>query len=412
MTVFRYRALTNKGEIVTGEITAPHRGEVLKRIEYLGLIPIQTEPLSGSGGNLQSFLKKDFKWSQLFADKPKNEDVTTFSRDLAILLRSEIRLDTALDLLSEPEMSGVLAPRVSQLHAAVMSGENFADALSKDKDLFPPMYSALVRIGETSGNLAGVMEAVSEQRTRLSEMRNKTIDSLRYPALLLGAATVVLLFFLLYVLPQFASVFQDLGAKVDPIVSMLLWLSESLRNHFTVIGFVLGLLVLLIIYMIRSPRIRQRFQRFLMKLPLLRNLYTDYRTVLFCRTLGVLLANGAQLPTALHLVAEVISDEATEDLWMQTREKVRHGKRLSEALSDNKELAAIALRMLKIGEEAGRLPTISLRAADLVEARLDRRLQRLSGIIGPAAILFIALLVGGLVVSLMTSLLSIGQLTN
>lgn len=412
MTLFRYRALTNKGEIVTGEIAAPHRGEVLKRIEYLGLIPIETESLSEAGGNLQSLFKKDFKWGQLFADKPKSEDVTTFSRDLAILLRSDIRLDTALDLLSEPEMSGVLAQTVSQLHAAVMSGESFADALSKDKGLFPPMYSALVRIGETSGNLAGVMEAVSEQRTRISEMRNKTMDSLRYPALLLAAATIVLLFFLLYVLPQFASVFEDLGAKVDPIVSALLWLSETLRSHITVIGFSVGLIILSIFYMVRSPRLRQRFQRFLMKLPLLRGLYTDYRTVLFCRTLGVLLANGAQLPTALHLVADVIADETSEELWKQTREKVRHGKRLSEALLENKELAAIALRMLKIGEEAGRLPTISLRAADLVEARLDRRLQRLSGIIGPAAILTIALLVGGLVVSLMTSLLSIGQLTN
>jgi general secretion pathway protein F len=411
MSRFRYRALTQSGELVTGELAAPHRVEVLKRIEYLGLIPVETEN-ADEGWSIARLLSRELTFATLLRRGPSPDDVTTFSRDFAILLRSNIRLDQALELLADPEMSGALAPVVASLHTAIRSGESLADALGQWPDLFPADYAALVRIGEVSGNLAAIIDALAEQRSRMASLRQSAGDALRYPAFLLCATFAVLMFFLLFVLPKFASAFQDLGSQIDPIVRGLLWLSEVVREHMAGLGLGIGLVACTIGFILRSRQTRQAVLSHLLRLPGLRSLAAQYRTAIVCRMLGTLLANGTQLTTALQLIAGVVADERSAVAWQAIKERVRQGGRLADALAGQDAVVPVALRMLKIGEEAGHLPAVALRAAELVEARLERQIKRASAAIGPAAILAIATIVGGLVVSLMTSLISIGQLAN
>ena len=213
MAKFQYRAMTARGEIVTGEIVAPHASEVVKRLEYLQLIPIETTGGAEGAGGFASLFTREWTMSELFARRLKADDVTTFSRDLALLLKSGVRIDQALELMSDARMSGKIAPVAGALSASVNSGESFADALSRHGDLFPPVYVALARIGETSGGLAGVIDSLAEQRTRMAAMRRKAIDALRYPAFIFLAAFLVLGFFLFFVLPQFAVVLRDLGSR-------------------------------------------------------------------------------------------------------------------------------------------------------------------------------------------------------
>ena len=412
MAKFRYRALTARGEIVTGELVAPHEAEVIKRIEYLGLIPIETFGSAETDGGLASIFTREWSFAELFKRRANADDVTVFSRDLAILLRSGVRIDQALDLLSEPEMSGHFAPIAAALRASVNAGESFADALSRHDIYFPPVYIALARIGEASGGLAGVIESLAEERARVTAMRRKALDALRYPAFIFCAATLVLVFFLFFVLPQFAVVLRDLGSRMDPVVGFMLSLSDFARANTFAIGIGAGLLALSVTLALRSRVARQRFTRWFLRLPGPRSIAIDYRTAVFCRGLGVLLGNGVRLTTALKLVAGALAGDGAEGVWLRASERVRQGARLGEALLEINELSPVAVRMLRIGEESGHLAPISLRAADLFEERVERRLGRLVGIIGPAAILFIAFVVGGLVVSLMTSLISIGQLAN
>ena len=411
MARYHYKALTPRGEMVTGTIDAPRREEVLNRIEYLGLIPVEAETQDKTAGLLQSLSSPESLWKTISLSKPKPRDVTVFARDLGILLKSGVRIHQALDLLSEQEMTGPLAPAVAALRARIGAGESFADALSHEPALFPDMFVSLVRIGEGAGNLPNIMEALAEERTRLEALRRKATDSLRYPAFILTAATAVLLFFLLFVLPQFASVLKDLGSRVDPILATLMSVSDYVRANGSLLGPIALATILILGLLFAQKSIRMKVVAGFMRLPGLRDLSRDYRTALFCRNLGLQLGNGVKLTTALGLVAQAVQTGDPEH-WRPAIEKVRQGGRLADALTLVDLLSPVAVRMLRLGEEAGHLAGISMRAADLFEVRLERRLESLVAIIGPVSIIAIATIVGGLVISLMTSLISIGQLAN
>ena len=151
-------------------------------------------------------------------NKPKPEDVTLFTRDLALLLRAGARINDGLELLAGDPDFGRLRPVVADIRSRVVAGESFAEALARHEGLFPPMYVALIRVGEASGSLDQVLEVLADERTRTEALKRRLGDAVRYPVFVLAAAACVLLFFMTFVLPQFASVLQDFGAKVDPFI--------------------------------------------------------------------------------------------------------------------------------------------------------------------------------------------------
>ena len=218
MMNFRYQALTQTGEIVSGSIAAANASEVAHRIEYLGLIPIETVQEDGR--------RKGSKWNIEFASSPRAEDVTFFTGDLALLLKTGARINEALDLVATDSDIGRLRPTIAKITSTILGGESFADALAHHPALFSQMYVALVRVGETSGNLVPVLEALTAERVRSEALRGKISAALRYPAFVLSAAAAVLSFFLTFVLPQFGAVLRDFNAKLDPIVVGFLALSD------------------------------------------------------------------------------------------------------------------------------------------------------------------------------------------
>jgi general secretion pathway protein F len=401
---FRYRALTQSGEIVSGSISAPTAAEVAHRIEYLGLVPIETvtEDRSPGGGRL----------SLGMFSRPRVEDVTVFTRDLALLLKAGARINDALELLSQDVDIGRLRPTAAKVRAAVLSGESFAEAIAAYPTLFPPMYVALVRVGEASGTLDHILEVLGAERVRSEALRRKLADALRYPAFVLFAALAVLTFFLMFVLPQFASVLRDFNAKLDPVVVALLGLSDFVRGHTDAIALVLVLALLSGWVMLRQARVRAAMMRGLSRLPLVRPVLGFHRTALFCRNLGVLLASGVALTTTLRILSDMMATTGDATDWTKTVERVRHGGKLSDALGDTAALPTMAVRMLRLGEETGQLPMLAGRVAEFFEAKLQRSLDRVVGIAGPLAIITISIVVGGLIVSVMTALLSVSQIVE
>lgn len=401
MPSFQYRALTQSGEVVSGSISAPTAAEVANRIEFLGLLPIETVTEIRDGARK--------RFSPAFWLRPKAEDVTVFTRDLALLLKAGARIDDALDLLAADMDIGRLRPVVGQIRGRVMAGESFSEALRHHPTLFPPMYLALVRVGETSGALDHVLDVLGSERNRGEAMRRKIGDALRYPVFVLCAATAVLVFFLMFVLPQFAAVLQDFHAKLDPAVAALFGLSNFVRTHIEIIEIAAAATILLAWLTLRRATVRARLAGALARLPLLRSVVRINRTALFCRNLGVLLGSGVALPMTLRILVDMLG-AGDAPAWTKAVERVRHGGKLSEALADAAVMPPMAVRMLRIGEETGQLPTIARNVAEFYEAKFQRTLDRIVGFTGPLAIIIISTIVGGLIVSVMTALLSVTQI--
>lgn len=401
MPSFSYRAMTAKGDIVGGAVDVASADLVVERVLSLGLIPLD--------GDAPTLAKPA---PARRGARPRPEDVTVFSRDLALLLRTGARINDALDLMASDRELGRMRVIVADLLQAVLSGQSLAEALGARPDAFPPLYIALVGLGEQTAMLPSILEALAAERARAEALRRRILDALRYPAFLLLAASAVLLFFLTFVLPQFASVFTDFHAKPDPVLATFLALSAALRENGLTYAAIAAALVLALGLALRSPAMRARMIEQAGRLPLVGRAFEHHRTILFCRNLGLLLGGGVTLSAALRILVDVMSATGAKRRWSQVVDSVRRGGKLSDALSGAALLPAMAVRTLRLGEDSNQLPMLAARVADYYEARLDRSIDRIVGIVGPASIIVISTIVGGLIVSVMTALLSVNQMVE
>jgi general secretion pathway protein F len=404
MPNFRYRALTQTGEVVSGLISAPTAAEVARRIDYLRLVPIETV--------VAEHADKIFRFRFNFATRARPEEVTVFTRDLALLLKAGSRLDAALELLAADVDIGRLRPTIATIRASVCSGESFADALSRHPALFAALYVALVRVGEASGALDHVLEVLAGERTRSEALRRKIGDALRYPAFLLFAAASVLVFFLIFVMPQFESVLRDFNAKLDGPILFFLGLSDVLNAHKEAIGLLSVTFLLACLFAVRQQSLRTALISWASQLPFIRLVFAYHSAALFCRNLGVLLAAAVPLTTALRILADLMATLGNHAAWSRVVDRVRHGGKLSDALGEIKTFPAMAVRMVRLGEESAQVPVLAARVAEFYEAKLQRTLDRIVGIVGPLAVIMISTIVGGLIASVMTSLLSVSQVVG
>lgn len=405
MPTFQYRALTQVGEIVTGAIEAPDLTEVHHRIEYLGLIPVEA-----SSARLSRPLRSRFKLA--WPSAPRADEVTIFTSDLALLMRTGARINDALELLAGDADIGRMRPVTAALATAVLSGESFGEAVARHPKVFPPVYVALVGVGETSGALVPALEALAAERQRAEALSRQISDALRYPAFLLVAAGAVLLFFLLAVLPQFASVFRDFNARLDPVLVAFLGLSDLLRQQGQWIAAAALAILLAGWIAFRRPGVQARVMDLFARLPIVRPILEYRRASLFCRNLGLLLTSGVTLTASLRILSTTMQTTGKVIDWPTIVDKVRHGGRLSDALTAASALPPMAIRTMRLGEDSGQLPALAGRIADFYEAKLRRSLDRAVGVVGPAAIILISVIVGGLIISVITALLSVNQVVG
>jgi general secretion pathway protein F len=303
--------------------------------------------------------------------------------------------------------SGAMMRLITQLRSAIGSGANFAEALGSHPATASPELIAVVRSAEASGTLESAIEAITEERVKRERVNAQIRTALRYPIFLLLVSLAVLLFFLLFVVPQFADVIHDFGTQPNSLITAVIALSTGLRNHGDIVVAAITALMGLALLGGRNPRVRRRVLGSLAQLPLVRGIIVLRRTARLCRSLGMMLSSGVNLTDALRLMNET---GVGGDRLALVADRVRRGERLVDAATETNLIPPLAARMLRVGEESGALASVALRCANFYEAKLTEQVDRLTGIVGPAAIVFISVVVGTLIVSIMSTLLSINQM--
>ncbi|WP_026595814.1 type II secretion system F family protein [Methyloferula stellata] len=401
MPQFRFRAMARSGEIVAGEVDAPTREEVVSRVEYLGHMLIDAE-LAPKGG----FLTKETSSRD---KRPRSRDVTLFLRQLSLLIAAGLTLEASLQTLAE-DSNKSLVWFANNLRSTITAGDSFAEALDRHPTLIEPAYIAMVRAGEASGKLDAVLGAIVEDRDRRELLAERFSSAIRYPMFLVGAAIAILFFFLIFVVPQFEPVFKDLGNKLNGGAAFVLAMSSWLRANLQVfLGFwvVMGLGGWLLL---RRRDVRGRLTAAIISIPGIAGPMRDRRTARFIGTLGLLVENGVALPATLKILRDVVTVPHLVAAIDNVHEQVRHGRRFADALAGSDLLPPLAVRMLRVGDETGDLASIARHAAAFYEHKLSVGMDRLMGVIGPATIILVSVIVGSLIVSIMSALLSITEL--
>jgi len=399
MPHYRYRALTPAGELVVGDVEAPSREEVIRRIEYLGHLPIDAE--AAAKGVLGAAARS--------RTQPRSREVTVFLRQLALLIGAGLTLEAALQTLGD-DTSKTIVRFAEALRSSISAGESFGEALERHPSIIEPVYVAMVRAGEASGKLEAVLRAIVEDRSRREILAERVNSAIRYPLFLIASAVLILFFFLIYVVPQFEPVFRDLGGRLNAGAAFVLAASTWLHANFDLL---LGMCLVVVLgawLVLRKRESRAAIAAALGSIPGIAGPMRDRRTARIIATLGLLVENGVALPAALKILRDIVSGPGVVAAVDRVHDQVRNGRRFADALADTDLLPPLAVRMLKVGDETGDLPAIAAHAAQFYEHRLGIGLDRLMGAIGPATIILVSTVVGALIISIMSALLSITEL--
>lgn len=400
MTAYGYKAFTADGRLELGEIEAAAPDDVARILDRRGLVPVSVEES-----------RRRSPKARLGGLRIPPAQVTQLLADLSIMLNAGIRIDEALSIMEKGFDHGRLNAVVARMRAELGNGRSFSQALEDWPALFPVFQVAMVRVAESSGRLPTLLARIAEERQRFEKLAGNVSSALRYPAVLLLGTIAVLVFFLAGVVPQFAPLLAQ-SSEPDPFLDTMIAVSNFLRSEGTLILAVLAGLLLVGLIAARQERFRDALRNAIIRIPGISDVALSYRTGRFARLLGIMIETGVTAPAAIRMISDTIDHgEKARERAERASDALRQGQRLSQAL-EMLQLPPLAVRMLRIGEQSGELATLSYRVADFFEARLERSLARVVGFIGPAAVATISILIGGMIVSIMTTLMSLNDLVR
>ena len=394
MARFKYTAVSVEGRSLSGEAVAVDAAAVAADLARRGLLVMSLDRLKQDDGGF-------------FSSPPRPRAITGLLGELALMLKSGLPLDEALDLSAKGQPAR-LARIVTAVRTEVLGGASFVQALERHPQVFTRDILAMARVGDATGDLDSAFAAVAAQRERAHRLSEKVTGSLRYPAFLIVSAIGVMIFFLIDVIPNFSSLFADSGSDPGALVRFVLALSDGLLANETAIGAGTAAVLLGGLLAWRTAAIRNAVVSGLLSLPVIRGVSQLWRSARFLSNLSVLLGQGVPLTEALKVLEDAVGAGGRAAL-ASVGDVVRRGGRLHEALGAVTLLPPVAVRMVRIGEETGALARVAGEAGNLYAVQLEKRLDTVSAMIGPAAILAIAGLIGGLMVTIMSALVSVNQ---
>lgn len=395
--IFTYRTTTLEGTISEGIIEADDLQAAAAKFRESGLIPLKIVPR-------QEGLRE---WGKI-SFRSHRADLITFTTELSALLNAGLPLDRGLQIITEISESAFMRKIVQAILKAIREGSSFSDALQKHPKVFPRLYSNMVRAGESGGILQNVLERLNEFLESSKELRDHVVSAMIYPMILMVTGIVSILLLFTFVLPRFSAIFAELGSSLPLPTQILLAFAAALKSFSWILLALIVVAVIVIRKYIRSEQGRYQWDRW--KLKLMGDVLVKLETARFCRTLGTLLSSGVPLLQAIRNAKDVMTNSFMATAIDGVTKGAKEGKGIAQPLADANVLPALALSMIKIGEETGKLNEMLTRVAVIYEKSLRESIKRFVSFLEPAMILLMGLVIGFIVVSMLMAIFSITDL--
>ena len=403
MPIFTYRALTASGERSEGEIEANDQRAAIQLVQARGLIPIEAEIKAGSMLN-----------QPLFASQARASRVSPalaiFTRELATLLRAGEPLERAMALIADETGEPKLSAALKRVLTSVRSGQALGKAIEAEPQHFPRVYVGMVGAGEATGQLHQALDEVANLAERQQEARRKFIASITYPLILSTVAIAAVGFMLGLVVPQFAPLLEGHEARLPAATNFVLGLSHTVREQGLIIVVAIGVVICAIVIGAQFGPARRLADAAMLKAGWLGSFPKERVTAQLARALGTLLKGGLDLPSSIAMSSEMIDNSAAREALARVRTQVRQGQRLADALQREGILAPMGHRLIRTGEESGRLGELAAYLADQMDRRLENRMSRLLSLLEPVLVVTLGLVVGGITVAILSAMLSVNEL--
>jgi type IV pilus assembly protein PilC len=417
---YNYVALDSRGQESTGLVEALSPNEAIGRLRQAGYFPtnVYEEGKGGRDGHRKRATpaiprvakSRSRKNIVLFQRKSvKTRTLMIFTRQLATLIDAGLPLLRSLNVLAKQERDGVLKNTINTVADSVQSGSTFSESLEQHPVIFNKLYINMVKAGELGGVLELVLGRLAEFQEKAQKIKNKVVAAMVYPVIVLVLAMGIMTFLLVFIVPKFQYIFHEmLGNKPLPAVTQfVIGISNFVKNH----GFILlGIIVFTIAaykFIARTSAGRSVIDRFKLRMPLFGNLIRKSAVSRFSRTLGTLVTSGVPILQALNITRETAGNSVIANAITKVHDSVKEGESIVQPLEASAAFPPMVISMIDVGEETGQLPEMLLKIAEVYDDEVDNAVAGLTAMLEPIMIVFLALVVGTIVIALFTPLISI-----
>jgi len=404
MTAYSYRASTAEGKIVEGTMEASDDGTVSLKLQEMGLIPVRI----GSAAR-QTIFSREIEWPWK-SKKVRRKDVLVFTQELHTLVHAGFPLDRSLAVLRQLAESKEMAEVLQGVLKEVKGGKSFSEALGKYPDVFPRVYINRIRAGEAGGALEEILGRLSTYLVSSDDLRSYIIGALIYPVLLSTVAVASVIILTIFVVPRFTSIFQDMGVPLPVPMAILKGLSNILTRFW---WLVLAMIFIVGFYFKRfrqSTEGRMKWDRWLLRVPLVGVVLRKMEVARFARSLGTLLHGGVPLLQAMTIVREVLGNQSIAEAVEPIRNGIKKGEGISQPMRQSGVFPPLAMHLIEVGEESGKLDSMLNQVADVYDVEVRNSIKNLIAFFEPALILLMGIMIGTIVVSMMMAIFSINDI--
>jgi type IV pilus assembly protein PilC len=426
MPKFNYLALDARGQEYNGVLEAGSANDVVAQLRQAGYFPTSVTEEGKGGAPVAKAGKKDKAPAPgkpktaakakggggitLFEKKTvKGKTLMIFTRQLATLIDAGLPLLRGLTVLAKQEKDLALKKTINQLADAVQGGSTFSEGLAQHPRIFNKLYINMVKAGELGGVLELVLTRLAEFQEKAQKIKNKVVAAMFYPVVVLFIAMAILSFLLVFIVPRFQQIFHDmLGDKPLPLLTQFVINASSLMKGNIV--YLIGAIVIIVVgyrMFSKTPKGRESIDRFKLRVPLFGDLIRKSAISRFSRTLGTLVTSGVPILQALNITKETAGNSIIADAITKVHDSVKEGESIVHPLDASGVFPPMVISMIDVGEETGQLPEMLLKIADVYDDEVDNAVTGLTSLLEPIMIVFLAVIVGTIVIALFLPLISI-----
>ncbi len=422
MPRFNYIALDARGQEATGLVDANSTSEAIGQLRQAGYFPTNVFEEGKGTTRERKAAKQKVKAVKAAAPAQKSKGIVLFekktvktkilmifTRQLATLIDAGLPLLRALTVLEKQERDKVLKGTIAQLSEAVQSGGTFSEGLAQHPKIFNDLYVNMVRAGEVGGVLELVLSRLAEFQEKAQKIKNKVLAAMVYPFIVMFLAVVIMAFLLVFIVPKFEQIFKDmLGDKPLPAITLfVIGASNAVKNHWAIIIGVIVALVFGLKLLGRTAGGRLAIDRMKLHAPLFGDLTRKTSISRFSRTLGTLVTSGVPILQALNITRQTAGNMILAKAIAQVHDSVKEGESIMQPLEASGAFPPMVISMIDVGEETGQLPEMLLKIAEVYDDEVDNSVAGLTSMLEPIMIVFLALVVGTIVIALFMPLISI-----
>jgi type IV pilus assembly protein PilC len=422
MPRFQYIALDSRGQESTGLVEAASTNDAIGQLRQAGYFPTSVYEEGKGGGPDGKATRKAAKPLQkpksglarkeitLFQRKTvKQKTLMNFTRQLATLVDSGLPLLRGLTVLAKQERDSVLKKTINQLAEGVQSGGTFSESLAQHPQIFNNLYVNMVKAGEVGGVLELVLSRLAEFQEKAAKIKGKVISAMVYPMIVLGLAMAIMGFLMVFIVPKFEQIFHDmLGDKPLPVITQfVIGISKFVQGNWLVL--IGGMIAIVAGYKFASRTAggRMVIDRIKLRVPLFGDVIRKTAISRFSRTLGTLVTSGVPILQALNITRETAGNSVISNAIGRVHDSVKEGESIVQPLEASGAFPPMVVSMIDVGEETGQLPEMLLRIANVYDDEVDNSVAAMTASLEPIMIVFLALVVGTIVIALFMPLISI-----